>query len=53
MVSNDAIKIGIDCKKEGLDPDETLKKIQVPFEWTGESYLFNFGSMPVREVTSY
>ena len=52
MVSNIEIKLGVECKKEGLDPDETLKKIQVPFEWTGESYLFNFGSMPVEEVTS-
>lgn len=39
MVSNDEIKIGLECKKEGLDPDETLEKIQVPFKWTGESYL--------------
>ncbi len=51
MVSNDEIKIGLECKKEGLDPDETLSKIQVPYEWTGDSYLFNFGSMPVEEVT--
>jgi len=52
MVSNDEIKIGLECKKEGLDPDETLEKIQVPFKWPGESYLFNFGSMPVEELTS-
>ncbi len=52
MVSNIEIKLGLECKKEGLDPDETLKKIQVPYEWTGGSYLFNFGSMPVEEVTS-
>ncbi len=42
MVSNIEIKLGLECKKEGLDPDETLKKIQMPFECTGESYLFNF-----------
>jgi len=52
MVSNIEIKLGLECKKEGLDPDETLKKIQVPYEWTGGSYLFNFGSMPVEEVTT-
>ncbi|MCC7550150.1 MAG: hypothetical protein KO316_01460 [Methanobacterium sp.] len=52
MVSNDEIKLRLECKKEGLDPDKTLGKIQVPYEWTGASYLFNFGSMPVEEVTS-
>lgn len=44
--------INLECKKRGLDPDETLKKIQVAFEWTVDSYLFNFRSMPVEEVTS-
>jgi hypothetical protein len=26
MVSNIEIKLGLECKKEGLGPDETLKK---------------------------
>lgn len=52
MVSNDEINIRLESKKEGLDQDETLEKIQVPYEWTGDSYLFNFGSMPVEEVTT-
>lgn len=53
MVSNEEISIMLECKRNGLNPDETLQKIQVPYEWTGDSYLFDFGSMPVEEVTDH
>lgn len=41
MVSNEEISIMLECKRNGLNPNEILQKIQVPYEWTGDSYLFD------------
>ncbi|MBP2046096.1 hypothetical protein [Methanobacterium aggregans] len=53
MVSSIEIKIRNESKRKGLDPDEVLQLMEVPFEWTGDSYLFDFGSMSVEKLSDY
>ncbi len=53
MVSNVEIKIMNESRRKGLDPGEVLQLMQVPFEWTGNSYLFDFDSMSVEKLSSY
>ncbi|MCZ3365610.1 MULTISPECIES: hypothetical protein [Methanobacterium] len=53
MASNIETKIMLEAKRKGLDPDEVLQLMMVPFEWTGNSYLFNFDSIPIEELSNY
>lgn len=53
MVSNKEIKIRNECKRKGLDPEEVLQLMQVPYEWTENGLLFDFGSMPIEKLSNY
>jgi len=53
MASNMEIKIMNECKRKGLDPEEVLQLMQVPFEWTGNGYLFDFDILPVEKLSNY
>lgn len=53
MASNLETKIALECRRKGLDPDEVLQLMMVPFEWTGNSYLFDFDSMPTEKLSEY
>jgi len=60
MVSNEDIKLRIECKRNGLDIDrlieegydleEELKKLQIPHEWVDETCIFDFGLMPTENL---
>lgn len=52
MVSNKEIKIALESKRIGVD-QEFLQMMEVPFEWTGNSYLFDFDSMTVEKLSLY
>jgi hypothetical protein len=53
MVSNEEIRIALESKRRGVDSEEFLEIMQVPYEWTGNSYLFDFSSMPVETLSNY
>ena len=54
MAPNEEIKkIMLDCKSKGLNSMEVLQLMEVPYELTEGSYLFDFGSMPVEELSGY
>lgn len=53
MVSGVEVKIRSESRRKGLDPDEVLQLMRVPFEWTGDSYLFDFDSMSVEKLSNY
>lgn len=53
MASNLETRIMLECRRKGLDPNEVLQLMMVPFEWTGNSYLFEFDSMPVEKLSKY
>lgn len=54
MDSNNEIKkIMLECKNKGINSREVLQLMEVPYEWTGDSYLFNFDSMPIEELSDY
>lgn len=53
MFSGVEVKIRSESRRKGLDPDEVLQLMRVPFKWTGDSYLFDFGSMSVEKLSDY
>lgn len=63
MVTNQEIKIMLENRKkglnsdgstgDGLNPEEILKIMEVPYEWTGNSYLFDFGSISIEMLSDY
>jgi hypothetical protein len=53
MLSNVEIKVRNECRSKGLDPDEILQLMQVPYEWKDDSYLFDFDLMPVEKLSNY
>ncbi len=53
MVSGVEVKIRTESRRKGLDSDEVLQLMRVPFEWTGDSYLFDFDSMSVEKLSDY
>jgi len=63
MVSNEEISIMLESKRRGLnpdeltrngiDPEEILQIMQIPYKWTGNGYLFDFDSMPIEELSNY
>lgn len=53
MFSNLEIQIRNECRRKGLDPDEILQLMQVPYEWGEDSYLFDFNSLPVEKLSNY
>lgn len=53
MVSNEEIRIALESKRRGVDSEEFLEIMQVPYEWAGNSYLFDFDSMPVEKLSEY
>ncbi|PKL71322.1 MAG: hypothetical protein CVV29_11235, partial [Methanobacteriales archaeon HGW-Methanobacteriales-2] len=53
MLSNLEIKVRNECRIKGLDPDEILQLMQVPYEWREDSFLFDFDSMPVEKLSNY
>jgi len=62
MVSNEEIKLRLEAKRYGLDPDELvsegldlekeLKKLQIPHEWMGDVCVFDFGSVHVENLST-
>jgi len=53
LVSSVEVKIRNESRRKGLDPDEVLQLMRVPFKWTGDSYLFDFGSISVEKLSGY
>ncbi|MGB7969137.1 MAG: hypothetical protein WCF28_06125 [Methanobacterium sp.] len=54
MAPNEEIKqIMLDCKSKGLNSMEVLQLMEIPCELTDYSYLFDFGSMPIEELSKY
>jgi hypothetical protein len=61
MGSSEEIKVKLEAKRRGLNADEfngfNLEDIfqitQVPYEWTGNSYLFDFDSIPIDTLADY
>jgi len=53
MVSGIELRIINECKRQGLDSEEILQLMGVPFEWTGNSYLFDFQSVPIETLSKY
>lgn len=53
MFSGEIDKIMLECKNNGLDSEEVLQLMEVPHEWTGDSFLFDFGSISVEELSDY
>lgn len=46
-------KVMLECEVKGINLGEVLQLIEVPNEWTGNSYLFDFNTMPVEELSDY
>lgn len=42
-----------ECKRENLDPEVVLPIMEVPYEWTGTSFLFDFDTMPPETLAKY
>jgi hypothetical protein len=53
MVNYKESKLRKKCQMNGLDPEEVLQIMQVPYGWMGESYLFDFDSMPIETLSNY
>jgi hypothetical protein len=53
MLSNKEIKIAAQCRRKGLDPDEVLQIMQVPYELTENGFLFDFDSLSVEQLSNY
>lgn len=53
LFSGVEVKIRSESRRKGLDPDEVLQLMRVPFKWTGDSYLFDFGSLSVEKLSNY
>ena len=54
MEQNEEIKnIMLECKNKDLNSREVLQLMEVPYELTEGSYLFNFDSMPIEELSEY
>lgn len=53
MVSNKEIKIMLECKRKGLNPKETLQKVQVPYRWVNDICIFDFDLMPIDELCNH
>lgn len=53
MASSLETKIILECKHQGLNPDEVLQLMEVPFEWTGNSYLFYFDLISIEKMSQY
>lgn len=53
MASSLETKIILESKRQGLDPDEVLQLMEVPFEWTGNSYLFYFDPILSEKLSQY
>jgi hypothetical protein len=43
----------LDCKSKGLNSREVLQLMEVPYDCPDGSYIFDFGSMPVDELSEY
>jgi hypothetical protein len=46
-------KVLQECKREGLDSEVVLPIMEVPYEWTGTSFLFDFDTMPPETLAKY
>jgi len=46
-------KILRECKSIGLDPQVVLPIMEVPYKWTGSSFLFDFDTMPPETLAKY
>ena len=54
MAPNEEIKqIMLDCKSKGLNSMEVLQLMEIPYELTDYSYLFDFGPMPIEELSTH
>ncbi len=54
MAPNEEIKkIMLDCKSKGLNSREVLQLMEVPYDCPDGSYIFDFGSMSVDELSEY
>jgi hypothetical protein len=54
MAPNEEIKkIMLECKNEGLNSMEVLQLMEVHYDLTEGSNLFNFDSMPIEELSGY
>lgn len=54
MAPNEEIKkIMLDCKSKGLNSRDVLQLMEVPYDCPDDSYIFDFGSMTVDELSEY
>jgi hypothetical protein len=54
MAPNEEIKkIMLECKSKGLNSLEVLQLMEVPYELTESSYLFDFSTMAVEKLSEY
>jgi hypothetical protein len=53
MAIEEIEKIMLECKNKGLNSREILQLMEVPCDCTDGSYLFDFGTMPVEELSEY
>lgn len=54
MSTNNQTKLIIkECEDKGLDPELVLRILQVPYEWTGDGFLFEFNSLSVEILSDY
>lgn len=56
MVSNEEIRVRLECKRKGLDPEKEIQKrieMEIPYEWVGDACVFYFDSMPVEDLSKY
>lgn len=46
-------KVLQECKRKDLDSEIVLPLMEVPYEWTGSSFLFDFDALPPETLAKY